>query len=317
MDLFVNDANDVSSGNMRRRANEQMNEAVGAHNSVIATNITNIHKQLQTGESQLSEQEALGSIAGGVEGMMGAHSFAGALQDYKQARDARGAQQASKTARLRSLVSQAPDGGEGNLRMGQGENGVATVEVPPSSTPDAPPSASPEGTSATPSSNTAPTNAEHEVVTVGEDGKGKTGSMIHEGIKSISGLSDDAIDKVGKGAGVLGSAVTGGMDIYKDVKAGGIAGDNGWEKAGNITQLGGSIADIAGVIPGLEPLAVVGGFLDLLGGGLDSIGEAVEGGKKKDEAESAAKTQEAQQKAQVAQLAPATGSAPVALAKVQ
>lgn len=318
MDLFVNDSGDVSSGNMRRRANEQLNEAIGRHNQVIASNITQIQKDLQTGKSQLSEQEALGTISGGVEGMIGAHAFAGALQEYKEARAAKQAKAIAKQGALTSLMREkASTGLDGDVRVGQGDSGATTVETPPQSTPDAPESASPEGTSATPSSNTAPTNTEHEAVTVGEDGAGKEGTMIHKGLKAVTGLSDDAIDKIGKGVGALGAVATGGLDIYKDVKAGGVAGDNGWEKAGNITQLGGSISDIAGMVPGLEPLAVFGGFLDLLGGGLDAIGEAVEGEKKKQEQKEQAQKQQEAQQAQVEVSAPTVGAAPVALAKTQ
>lgn len=313
MDLFVNDVNDISSGNMRKRANEQANAAIGIHNQQIARNITQIHKDLQNFQSQASEQEALGAVAGGVEGLLGANSLGSALQEFKEQRAAG----IAKKNALANLKSQAPLGAEGDIRVGVEDNDRPSVETPENSTPSPAESATPEGTSATPSSNTAPTTAEHESITVGEDATGKSGSMIHDGIKNITGLSDESIDRIGKVGGVLSAGATGGIDLYKDVKSGGIAGANGFEKAGNVLQIGGAISDIAGAVPFLQPLEVVGGILDVLGGGLDAIGEAVEGQtSKSEEEESTQKATEAQE-AMKQQVSVIGGQAPTALARVQ
>ena len=71
------------------------------------------------------------------------------------------------------------------------------------------------------------------------------------------------------------------MDIYQDVKAGGIAGNNNWEKAGNLLQIGGSISDIAGTI--FPPAALIGGVLDLAASATDEVGEQLEESKEGDE----------------------------------
>ena len=243
MDLFINDTNDVAAGNMRSRAGEQMSAAASEHNQLVANNITQIHKDLQNRQSQLSEVEALKGVQTGVEGLLGANKFKEGLSSYRQWQQ-RGAPKQNMLARMKA---EAPDGADGDLRIGQGDNGEVTVDRNPANTTQSPPeTATPEGTPAT-GSETAPTVEAHESVTVGEDGTGGSGSMLHNGLKQMTGLSDDAVEKIGKGAGALGSDVMAGMNIYQDIKSGGIAGDNGWEKAGNITQIGGAIADTVGV----------------------------------------------------------------------
>lgn len=314
MDLFIGDTNDVSAGNMRNRRGEQMSAAADAHNQQLASNIVQIHKDLQSRQSQLAETEAIQGVQSGVEGLLGANKFKEGLSSYNEYRK----QGITKQNRLAQLKAQAPDGADGDLRVGQGEDGEVTVDRnPANTTPEAPASATPEGTSATGTSETAPTVEGHESVTVGEDGAGKSGSMIHDGLKSMTGLSDDAIEKVGKGAGALGSDVMAGLNIYKDVKAGGIAGDNGWEKAGNVTQIGGAIADTVGVF--FPPAELVGGVLDLIGGGLSAIGDIFDHDDAKKEAQQ--KAAEQVQKQQEAMKSVAVGGGPsapqVALARVQ
>jgi hypothetical protein len=313
MDMFINDTNDIAAGNMRSRAGEQMSAAASQHNQLIANNITQIHKDLQSRQSQLKEEEALKGVQTGVEGLLGANKFREGLSSYREYLQ----QGATKQNRLAQLRAQAPDGADGDLRIGQGDNGEVTVDRNPANTTQSPPeTATPEGTPAT-GSETAPTVEAHESVTVGEDGAGKSGSMLHDGLKKISGLSDDAVEKIGKGAGALGSDVVAGMNIYQDIKSGGIAGDNGFEKAGNITQIGGAIADTVGVF--FPPAELVGGVLDLVGGGLDAIGEIFDHDDKKKESQAQAQEQVQQQQEAMQKVAVGGGpSAPqVAQARVQ
>lgn len=296
MDLFVQDGNDISAGNMRRREQTTMNESIANHNSQIAKNINDIQTNLSSATSGLDETEALKEIAGAAGGYMGTHAFHSGLKNYQQWSNTR---QANKTENLRSQLREVA----GNVKPPDTEVAPEataqpqTIQQPENTTNEAPATAAPEGTPAQGTVDTAPTATDHEAVTVGEDGAGKSGSMIHNGIKSVTGLSDEAIEKVGKGAGVLGAAATGGIDLFQDIKQGKIAGDNGWEKAANIVNIGGAISDIAGAA--FPPAEVLGGFLDLLGGGLDAVGEAVEGSDKRDEATQKAQEQTKQQKDQV------------------
>ena len=87
-----------------------------------------------------------------------------------------------------------------------------------------------------------------------------------------------SVSETGEAAGVLGSAAIGGDDIYEDYKksmAAGkleIAGNNNWEKAGNILQIGGSIADVAGAF--FPPAKLLGGILDLASSATGEVGQA-------------------------------------------
>ena len=309
MDLFVNDSNDIASGNMRRREQDQLNEAISDHNNQVSRNINDVQKQLQDTQSKLTQQEAFSQIAGGVQDLMGIKGIHKGLQSYKEWSNNR----ATKTQRLSDMLSEG-EGDNGNIRVGDTPQSTPEIETPPDTTPEPPPTSTPEGSSAV-GNNPAPTVEEHEAVTVGEDGAGKSGSMVHNGLKTISGLSDDAIDKVGKCAGVLSAGVTGGLDIYKDIKAGGIAGDNGFEKAGNITQIGGAVSDVLGTV--FPPAELLGGVLDLIGGGLDAIGEAVEGSKTKAEAKQKAQEQTEQQEKQQQGQVQISQPPQVALARTQ
>ncbi len=103
-------------------------------------------------------------------------------------------------------------------------------------------------------------------------------SRLMNGLKSTGAFSDETLDtmsrvgsKAAAGAGVLGAAAIGGLDVYKDIEAGGLAGNNNFEKASNLLQIGGSIADIAGVA--FPPAALIGGILDLTSGALEEVGE--------------------------------------------
>jgi len=313
MDFMIQDSNDIASGTTRRRENEQMNAAVQAHNSDIANNINTLKTNLTNNLSQMNESETLQEGVGAAKDLMGASGFKDSLKDLQRWSAKRG--QPSKTVQLRKQLQESPNDGN-DVRVGAEPNAEPITQPPENSTPSAPAQPTPEGSPAQGNSNPAPTADDSHSITAGADDAAGEGSSFRNGIKTATGLTDDTIDKLGKTAGVAGAAVTGGLDIFQDIKAGKIAGDNGWEKAANVTQIGGSILDIAGAVPVLAPLAVVGSFFDLLGGGLDAIGEAVEGSKAKDEAKQKEQAQEKAQQAQI-EAQPVKAQAPIAVAKVQ
>lgn len=113
------------------------------------------------------------------------------------------------------------------------------------------------------------------------DESAKAGSYLKSGIKSLTGVSDDAIDMVGKGAGVITSVATGGLDAYKEMSSlasgHGLAGDNWASKISDIGQIGGAIADVGGTV--FPPLAIVGGVMDLASGAMGEIGDFIDSGK--------------------------------------
>ncbi len=92
------------------------------------------------------------------------------------------------------------------------------------------------------------------------------------------------------------------MDVFEDIKAKGIAGNNNWEKAGNLLQIGGSIADIVGMA--FPPAALLGGVLDLASGATDAVGEKLDADQKSKEL-TQEQTQDTEKPATVSSLPPA------------
>lgn len=130
----------------------------------------------------------------------------------------------------------------------------------------------------------------------GAEGEGAKVTAL-EGAGEEGGELIGAAGKFAKGVGVLGSAATAGLDIYKDVMSikngGGIAGDNWAEKTANVMQIGGAIADIGGTV--FPPLALLGTATDIIGAGIGEIGEIIDKGKQTvDDAKLAAQNTEQQ-----------------------
>lgn len=297
MDLFASDSAAIADGNRRSSQQDAVRAGVQARNNELSGNIAKLKQGV---ESQSTET----AIQGAIGGYMAGNGFKNGIQSYKAYRDT-GLNKVNELNKIKN----SPTGVNGDVRVGDTAVTVEPRTDPSTGEPLSSPA--PEGPSAT-GNNPAPTAVEHEAVTVGEDGQGKAGSMVHDGMKSITGLSDGVIDKVGKGVGVLGSAAVGGMDLYKDISGGKIAGNNFGEKAGNVLQIGGSIADTLGVV--FPPAAIIGGALDVVGAISNEIGEIFDG-KSKSKALDAGKA--AAQKAQVAATPAVLGSATIVGARTE
>lgn len=305
MDLFVNDVGDISAGNMRSRAQEASNRAVAEHNQILAGQITQLHKNLQEKKSAITENETMKDVQDGVQAFMGAGQVRSALKNYQEA----SAKGASKADALSSAVRQ---GAGEEQQVGQGVDGEVERTSNPLSSDSPATSATPEGQAATGSSDVAPTVEEHESLTVGE---GESGGMLKKGIKQTLGLSEEGAGRLMRGVGVVGSAAQGGYDLFEDIKAGHVVGSNGWEKAGNITQIGASALDLIGIA--FPPAEIAGGVLSVVGGGLDAVGEMFESKKDKEGAEQQEQdTEEKEQKEKEAEV-PVSSAPQVAMAQVQ
>ncbi len=304
MDLFVNDVGDISAGNMRNRAQESANRAVDEHNQILAGQITQLHKNLQEKKSAITENETMKDVQDGVQAFMGAGQVRSALKNYQEA----SAKGMTKSDALASAMRQGAE----EKSVGQGVSGEVERTANPLSTDSAPASATPEGQAATGSSEVAPTVEEHESLTVGE---GESGGMLKKGVKQTLGLSEEGAGRLMRGVGAVGSAAQGGYDLFQDIKAGHVVGSNGWEKAGNITQIGASALDLIGIA--FPPAEIAGGVLSVVGGGLDAVGEMFE--SKKDKAEAEQQEDDAEEKEQKEkEIEVPTSSAPqVAMAQVQ
>lgn len=304
MDLFVNDVGDISAGNMRSRAQDQMNRAIAEHNQIIAGQITQLHKNLQDQKTAITENETMKDVADGVQAFMGAGQVKNALKNYQEA----SAKGMTKTEALASAMRQSAE----ERRVGQGVDGEVERTANPLSTDKPSETATPEGQPATGSSDTAPTVEEHESLTVGE---GEEGGMLKKGMAKTLGISEELSGKVMRGVGAVGSAAQGGYDLFQDIKAGHVVGSNGWEKAGNITQIGASALDLIGVA--FPPAEIAGGVLSVVGGGLDAVGEMFEGKKKEGEAEKKEEEDVAQKEKEKEVQVPVAQSPQVAQAQVQ
>ena len=271
MDLFQADVGAINSGNMRSQAAESANEAFQFHNSELAKQAQGIRQQ---GQQALSAQRSQQAISGVMSGFMGAKGLKDGIDTFK------------------------------NYRAAQ-----AATANKPNTTTEPNITATPEGAAAQGTADPNPSAVEHGAITAGEEDTGKTGSMFHKGLKSITGISDEAIDRVGRGVGALGSAATAGLDIYNDVKQGKM-GDNGWESVGQVAQIGGAISDVVGTA--FPPAELLGGALGLVGGIFSDIGEVVDGKKKEADAKEA--DQQAQEKAQQAQVMAVAPTAQIAAA---
>ncbi len=138
-----------------------------------------------------------------------------------------------------------------------------------------------------------------------EDDSKLIGSRAKTGIKNALGVSDEALETAGKGIGEITSVGLAGMDIYKDIKAGGIAGDNWASKTSNILQIGGAIADLGGTI--FPPLALIGGAMDIASGVSGEIGDVIDDGKAEQKTDDLKQSQTETQVQQVQQQPVSTG----------
>jgi len=204
-----------------------------------------------------------------------------AMKEYNTWNNAR----KTKASALKDLTSGPAQQGE--VRVGD-EFTPPQVEERPNVTSEPNPTAAPEGPAAQGTADVNPSAEEHTAITAGEEGQGESGSLLQKGMSKI-GLTEEGVEKIGKGVGALGSAAVAGIDIYQDIKKGKL-GDNGWEDVGQVGQIGGAIADTIGAA--FPPAALLGAGLSIVGGIFDDIGEAIETSKKKKE------EQEAQQKQQ-------------------
>lgn len=299
MDLFASDVGAIASGNMRNSQQEGINNAIQQRNNDLAKNISDLKSQEKTADVE-------NAVQGTIQGIMGTHALHSGISDYKAWK----ANKATKANQLQSLKSSSPQGLEGNVRMGD-ETQAPSTEPQVQATTEPPATASPEGTSATPSSNTNPTNEEHTAITAGEDDAGGGGSLVNKGLKSITGLSDDGLAKLDRGVGAIGSVATAGMDIYEDFKDNKWKKENGWEKAGQIADVGSAIADTIGIA--FPPAALLGGVLTGIGAVTNEIGEIFDSKKNKAQQQ----VQETQQKAQQQTVVQAPQAQQQAISRVQ
>ena len=242
----VSSMNAIALGNARRDAVRQRNEQIIQHNNDVANQISSLKDQQATVQSIIQAKDTAQALWTGA----GLPDKIKAYQDYKASR---------------SGATNPTSKSETNLQAEAERNNPTNQATTPAQNPTEPPSeAVAEG---------SPSGA-----SVSEEGA-TAESRLTTGLKNSLPLTEEgetALSKAGKVAGGFGAVALGGLDVYNDFKTGSfkLAGNNGWEKAGNILQIGGSVADLVGTV--YPPAKLLGGILDLGASATDEIGRATD-----------------------------------------
>ena len=335
MDLYASQG--LNQGNMfSQRAQQQSQNAYDANRELtqIALGDIDTKKKLVQGAQGNAEQKTIAdSIVGGL---VGGRVVSGVNQ-FRTARNAAiGRAQKAKGLLEERKLGSGTVVGEGDEPLSQVE-GRAVVDTRLERDPDIPDlggetfgevpasglDSSVAGVKApTPAPQVAPNP---EVSVSGSDEAGgaldrvqAAGSSAVDSAKSkLKGLagevSESGAGKLIKGAGVAGSAAVGVLDLAQDLKSKSLGGKGAnWEqKVGNVFQMGGSVADVAG-FAGLGPLADIAGLgLGAIGSIFSGIGDEVSGDKAKEVAQAnVVKAQNAAKAAAAAQASTQQASAP-------
>lgn len=258
----------ISLGNARNQSVRELNERIRQHNTDIANQISNIKDQVKTSDTIKQAKDTAQGLWTGAK----MPDKIKAYQDYVASKKSSNPTTQSENTTLENAETNAP------------QDDATTPEQNPTDPPTEPISeGSPTGES------------------ISETAEAST-SRLTNGLKSTGAFSDETLDTLGKvggklgaGAGVLGAGAIGGLDLYEDIKGKALAGNNNWEKASNLLQIGGSISDIVGSV--YPPAALIGGVLDLTAGALDTVGE----GEDTTEADKEDKIQKQETETEVAQ----------------
>jgi len=235
----------ISLGNARNQNVRDLNERIRQHNTDVANSVSAIKDQIKTTDSIRQAKDT-------AQGLWTGSSMPDKIKAYKDY--------------VASKKSSNPTTQSNNTLNENAENNAPQDDATtPEQNPTDPPSE--------PVAEGSPTGE-----SIGDEAEAST-SRLTNGLRKTGAFSDETLDtiektggKLGKGAGVLGGLAVGGLDVYDDFKSGGLAGNNNWEKASNVLQIGGSVADIVGTA--FPPAQLIGGVLDLTAGALDEVGEA-------------------------------------------
>ena len=92
-------------------------------------------------------------------------------------------------------------------------------------------------------------------------------SPVKAGQKIASGfLGEETAQKIGGAVSKVGTVVSGGLDLYEDIKDGGVQGDNLAKQTENISAIAGAGLDVLSVVA-----PEIGVPLDLLGAGASLV----------------------------------------------
>jgi hypothetical protein len=241
----------ISLGNMRTQMVRDMNNHIKEHNEKVQTTIQGL-------QSQASSAFLTKEIRDQAINLWTGKDIPGKINEFNKYFADRAAGKSLGTNMVENTVNnlkqQATSAANGLLDGAKTTTKVAGEVVS-------------EGANAAESVADVAKTAESSV------GKGLTSALEGAAGAGAKGIASKVSGVIGK-AGVLGSAALGGVDLYEDIKNKSIQGNNTWEKASNLLQIGGSLADIVGTV--FPPARLIGGALDIASGVTDSVGEKLE-----------------------------------------
>jgi hypothetical protein len=274
----------IQQGNARLQEVRDLNERIKEHNKDVASTIQGLREQAQTSETIQAVKDQGQALWAGSK----LPSKIKAYNSWKAARNATNPTASAIKNQTQTVTKNTTPTTEPQETSGPAEEAVEEGGL----------------------GRSAGEAAESATEDIAEDLGGKlkssgAGAVGEEVAETLGGKA------AGLAGGLMGAA-QGGIDIFEDIKAKGIAGNNSWEKAGNLLQIGGSIADIAGTF--FPPAALLGGVLDLASGATDAVGEKLDADKKSAEL-TQEQTQETEKPETVSDL-PAAPAATTALTAV-
>lgn len=251
LDLYGTSSNAIAQGNMRQAAVRDLNERIQQHNTDVANKISGLKDQVKNTE-RLKEFQQSAQALWTSKGMP---DKVKAWNDYFNDPKASNPTTQSERTTRSAAQENAP------------ENDATTPE---------------QANAEAPAESSAVTETEE---VTGTDAGAEAGELTAEGSKLTEGMETVAkgskwAGKLGEAGGTLMSAGAGAMDIYQDYEASKkdghfeIAGNNNWEKAGNILQIGGAIGDVVGTF--FPPAKLIGGVFDLASAATNEIGEGLD-----------------------------------------
>jgi hypothetical protein len=252
-DLFGVNGAAVAMGNARMQQVRDFNDRVKEHND-------NVLNQIQGLREAQKSADTIQAIKTQATNLWTAKDIPGKVAEFNKYYADRAAGKALGTNPVQNTVN--------NLKQ-QAQSKASGFLDQAKSTTQAGGEAISEGANAAESVSDVAKSATSAV------GKGLTSTLegaaaAKDAAGGIAGKVSGALGKVG----VLGSAALGGMDLYEDIAHGGIQGNNNWEKASNLLQIGGTIGDLAGTF--FPPAKLIGGVLDLASGLTDTVGEKLD-----------------------------------------
>jgi hypothetical protein len=222
MDLYGSNGTAIAMGNARRQQVRELNERIQQHNTDVSNQLAELADQKKTSEKIRDAQQTAQALWTGAHMPDKIKKF----NDWKADQDAKANPIANEASEQAERVEEAGPPAE-----------VAAPE------PEAP---SAEDIATT--SGEAASEAEEGLADIARTTAGNVGeAAAAEGLSGVkTALKEGAVKALGKvataGTGLM-AAAQGGLDLYEDLQGKGIAGNNNWEKAGNLLQIGGSISD--------------------------------------------------------------------------